>query len=137
MTWKCPNCQKEFKHKNQWHSCAVVSVEDHLKNKTDEIKEIVYLLLDAVKEFGEIKINPVKTSIQVKTLSTFLSIKPKKNHVEIEFQLNRELREHGVFKLFPISANRILHVATIEYPHDVTPELVDVIKEAYILIKTT
>jgi len=134
MTWICPHCKKEFKNKNQAHSCAKVDLEEHLKNKSDQIKATLDRLLQELNKFGKITLNPVKTSIQVKTTSTFLSIKPKKGHVEIEFQLGREVNGFPVYKSFRISKNRVLHFAILKNSHDVNVKLIDLLKESYKLV---
>jgi len=135
MTWICPNCKKEFKNKNQAHSCARVDLEDHLRNKSPQIKATFDKLMQELRKFGEITLNPVKTSIQVKTVSTFLSIRPKKMSIEIEFQSGSEVNESPVYKNFRISKNRVLHFAVLKSPEDVNAKLMGLIKKSYELVR--
>lgn len=134
MAWICPHCKKEFKNKNQAHSCARIDLKEHLKNKSPQIKAAFNKLIRELNKFGKITLNPVKTSIQVKTTSTFLSIKPKKDQVEIEFQLGREVNEFPVYKSFRISKNRVLHFAILKDSKDVNFRLRDLLKESYELV---
>ncbi|NIM90626.1 MAG: hypothetical protein GTO17_06720 [Candidatus Aminicenantes bacterium] len=88
-----------------------------------------------LRKFGEITLNPVKTSIQVKAVSTFLSIRPKKTKIEIEFQLGSEVNATPVYKNFRISRNRVLHFAVLNGPEDVNASLMSLLRKSYDLIK--
>ena len=61
-------------------------------------------------------------------------MKPRKDHVEIEFQLGREIREFPVYRSLRVSRNRVVHLAVIEDPRDVDRELLDWLRESYELI---
>jgi hypothetical protein len=47
--------------------------------------------MQELNNLAGITVNPVKTSIQIKASATFLSIKVKKTHLELEFQLSEEI----------------------------------------------
>jgi len=134
MTWTCPNCKKEFRNKNQAHSCAKVDLKDHLKNKSPQVIVAFNKLMRELEKFGEITLNPVKTSIQVKAGATFLSIRPKKEHMEIEFQLGEEIDKFPVYKNIRISKNRVLHFAILKSPKEVNTQLVNWLKKSYELV---
>jgi hypothetical protein len=131
MSWICPVCRKEFKNRNQAHSCARVDLEDHFKNKSPHVREIFERLIQELGKFGKITLNPVKTSIQVKALSTALAVKAKRESVEIEFQLDREDSSPPVYKTFRISKNRVLHFAVLRTPRDVNAKLVDRLRRSF------
>jgi len=82
MTWTCPECQKEFRNKNQWHSCARIAIDNHFLNKDPSTKDTFNALMNIVNEFGPVTINSIKTVIHLKSGATFLSITPKKNYLE-------------------------------------------------------
>jgi len=134
MPWTCPKCKKEFRNKNQVHSCAKVDLRDHLKNKSPQVIATVDKLMRELGKFGEITINPVKTSVQVKAGATFLSIKPKKEYTEIEFQLSEEVDKFPVYKNIRISKNRVLHFAVLKSPQEVNIQLVSWLKKSYELV---
>ena len=98
MSWICPECGKLFRNRNQWHSCFTLNLEDHLRNKPETIRNVVLDLISEVELFGPIELNPVKSVIQVKAGATFLSIKPKKDFVELEFQLGEEIDQFPIHK---------------------------------------
>jgi Domain of unknown function (DUF5655) len=137
MTWICPVCSKEFRNNNQWHSCARLSLDDHLRNKPEKIKQTVYKLIDEIQKFGDIELNPVKSIIQVRAGATFLSIKPKKDLIELEFQLSFEVNEFPIVKCVRISSNRVLHLMYIDTINDIDKQLIGWIHDSYILVTSS
>ncbi len=131
MLWTCPVCGKEFKNTNQWHSCARVELEHHLRNKSPQVRTTFEKLLREVHKFGKITVTGVKTAVQVRAASTFISIQLRKNHLLISFQLDRAENGYPVFKTEPISKNRVLHTAVLEGPEDVGKQLVTWLEKSY------
>lgn len=134
MSWTCPRCEKQFRNTNQWHSCYVINLEKHFKNKSDKTKNLFEKIWQPLKKLEGVSLNPVKSSVQVKAGATFLSIKPKKEHLEIEFQLAEEYSEFPVYRIVRISGKRLLHFAIIEETGDITPALIKVLKKSYKLV---
>lgn len=132
--WTCPECGKKFRNKNQWHSCYRLSLNDHLKNKPGNIQNTILLLIRNIEQFGPLQLNPVKSSIQVKAGATFLSIRAKKDLVELEFQLSRSIEDFPVHRVVRISGKRYLHFVYIQDPEDVDETLLDWLKESYGLV---
>ena len=132
MPWTCPSCQRRFKLENQWHSCIVIDPESHFVNKNKNVKDTYNLLVKLVSEFGkDVRIEAVKNSIMVKGDSTFLAIKPKRDHLIIEFTLDKLIEEFPVFKSFHLSKNRFIHYVALETPEDVDEEIKIWLKSAY------
>jgi hypothetical protein len=135
MFWTCPACGKSFRNKNQWHSCYRLNLDDHLLNKPPEIKELVFRLISEVKTFGKIEINPVKSVLQIKAGATFLSIKTKKEYVELEFQLGEEINEFPIHRTIRISGNRVLHFLCLQSAKEVNEQLIQWLKASYHLVR--
>jgi len=134
--WTCPDCGKKFRNTNQWHSCYRLSLDDHLRNKPEHIRNTVVKLVRRIENFGPIQLNPVKSSIQVRAGATFLSIRPKKNHIEIEFQLGRLIEDFPVHRAVRISGNRVLHFVFLQEPGDIDDLLTDWLEESFWLVST-
>lgn len=132
--WTCPNCDKKFRNVNQWHSCYKSDIDTHFRNKDERVRIIYDKLIDEISKFGKFDLNPVKSAIQFKSGATFLSVKAKKNHIEMEFQLEREYVELPVFRTINISSKRVLHYAAIEDVSDITKELLSLLNESYQLV---
>lgn len=134
MPWTCPDCGKTFQITNQWHSCFKLSVDDHFANKSPQVKEVVDHLLDKVSNIGKWTLNPVKSAILLRSTANFLSIKTKKDHVELEFQLNREEDIFPIHKIQRLSKNRVVHSLVLDHPEDINSQVLGWIRESYDLV---
>jgi len=134
MSWICPNCEREFRGKNQFHSCEQSTIEQHIVDKPEFIVEIFHKLLDLATSFGDVELLPLKTAIQVKSKSTFLSIYLKKNKVHLEFQLGYESKLKQITKTVRISKHRVFHHADIYSMEEVDSEFTSLLQEAYNII---
>jgi hypothetical protein len=135
MSWVCPICRKRFKHGNQAHSCHIIPPMHHFENKLPEVKATYAKLIREVKKFGRIEVNSVKHSILLKGATTFLAIRPKKNHLHIEFILPNEITDFPAFKTMRYSKNRVAHFTVLESRKDVTKQLLHWLRESYELVK--
>ena len=133
--WICPHCKKSFKNVNQWHSCSVRKVEDHLINKPPHILEAYHKLESIVTGFGEVQISPVKTSIQYRIGANFASVRITGKYLEIEFQLDHEELEFPIHKTIKISSNSVFHAVMVEDPEEINKQLVDWLQQSYRLVK--
>ena len=131
MSWICPNCEREFRGKNQFHSCELTTIEYHTTDKPEFIVKIFHSLLDIVTNFGDIELLPLKTAIQVKSKSTFLSIYLKKKKVHLEFQLGYKSKLKQITKSVRISKYRIFHYADIYSLSEIDNEFTVLIKDAF------
>lgn len=131
MSWVCPNCEREFRGKNQFHSCELSTIENHIADKPEFIIEIFHALLDIVTSFGEVELLPLKTAIQFKSPSTFLSIYLKKNKVHLEFQLGFESKLKPITKIVRISKHRVFHHAEIYSISEIDSDFTILMKDAF------
>jgi len=69
--WECPNCHRQFKNRNQDHSCMVQPLEAHFLGKPEVLEEIVHKILEEFQAFGEVRVASVKNAILVADESTF------------------------------------------------------------------
>jgi len=65
MLWECPTCGRKFAKKNQWHSCNPHTVSYHFQGKNPVLKETYEVLISKLQEFGQIRIDAVKSSINL------------------------------------------------------------------------
>jgi hypothetical protein len=111
-----------------------VSVSDHLKNKPDFVREILNKLIGVLTAFDGVVVDPVKTAIQFKAGATFLSVKVKKDCLQLEFQLRDEVDEFPIYRNVRVSKERVLHFAVLEGPEEIDGPFVGWLREAYDLI---
>ena len=135
--WTCPECGRQFKHRNQSHSCLRLDPDDHFVGKDPVVKETYDRLLHEVSKFGAVNISPVKVGVMLKAGGTFLAVKPKKSWVDIEFILDEEINEFPVHKTFKYTAGRWAHFVRLEHPRSVTRKLLAWLRHSYHLISTS
>lgn len=135
MPWICPICKKEFNNINQWHSCTIVEIGKHFENKPPHIYDLYSNFVSRLERFGSFKINPVKTSIQFKAKTNFLSLKIKKNHLAVEFYTEKPEEKYPVYKVLPVSPEKWLAFAVVEDENDLCDDLFNKIGLSYDLCK--
>jgi hypothetical protein len=131
VPWKCPTCERQFRNKNQAHSCIVTAVQDHWHASEENVRLTCEKLLSHVKRFGDIRISPVKNGIMVASASTFLAVKPKKKWVDIEFIHDTEINEHPIHKTVHYVKTKWAHFLRLDNPKDVNRQLMGWLKSAY------
>lgn len=131
MPWICPICNRTFHKASQSHSCELYSVEMHLRGRDENIINAYNKLMSVVNSFGPLQISPTKHAIIVASRSTFLALKPKKNILDIEFLLSREVNEFPVHKTFRVSKKRVAHFVRVDKSDQIDKQLVSWLKEAF------
>lgn len=136
-SWVCPDCGRQFKHKNQAHSCVRLDPDDHFFDKDPKVKETYDKLLREVKKFGNVNVSPVKIGVMLKAPSTFVAVKPKKMWTDLEFILDEEINEFPVHRTFRYTKGRFAHFVRLDGPNDVSKKLLGWLKRSYLLINNT
>lgn len=129
--WTCPVCSRNFKNKNQDHSCETVDIESHFINKGKNVKAVVDKLMKEVSEIGEFSVSSMKSAILLGLNSQFLAMKPKKNWLDIEFILPEAIDEFPVHKTVQVSKTKWAHFVRLESVDEVDELLLQWLKSAY------
>jgi hypothetical protein len=133
--WKCAKCDRSFRNTNQSHSCRLVSKEGILKKRAPELQAVYNKIIKVVKGFGNFREEAVGSDvIYFKTKSTFMAVKMKKAHVEVEFFLDHKIDHPVISKFLQTSSNRITYVVPVDNAADINKQLVDWMKYSYKLI---
>ena len=133
--WQCPKCHREFKAKNQWHSCAIVDVDELFLNKPQRVRDIYNVLVVQCKKICPFKVDTTKSCLYFVATSRFIALKPQKNGMILEFVLSRSIDIFPVIKVFEIGKFRYAHRIMLDNINDITAEVMDWIEEAYVLPK--
>ena len=107
--WECPQCRREFKATNQWHSCYVSTVEEHFEGKSSNLRKLYDELEKFMLSLDNFTITPTKTAIHFRKTSTFAEIKLRNNYLIISFSLDDFSNTPLVHKTFRMSKNKIVH----------------------------
>jgi len=133
--WTCPKCKRSFKRKNQQHSCTLISSASLFEKREPALKKLYDRIVKEVKKLGEYREEAVRPDvIFFKTKSTFLGIKVKKDHLEIEFFLEKLENIAPVSKYLQTSKNRVVHLVPINQVEDIDRQLINWIKRSYVLV---
>ena len=132
--WTCPNCHRKFKTKNQSHSCVIMKVEDLFINLPPIIRNMYDELLQKCSEFNKIRTDTTKSCIYfLEGHDRYLAIKPRKSGIILEFILNRKEDVFPVINIFEISKNQIVHRIMLDSIDDINDQVLDWIRDAYLL----
>jgi hypothetical protein len=133
--WTCSKCKRSFKRKNQSHSCILITKESLFAKRTPALKKLYDKIAKEVNKFGKHHEETVRPDvIFIKTKSTFLGIKVKKDHLDIEFYLERLENIPPVSKYLQTSKNRVMHLVPVDQPEDINKQLISWMKRSYDLI---
>jgi len=108
---------------------------DHLQDKEPIVSEIYHKLIKKLQKFGQLKIDPKKTSIHLGNRFGFAGVYTRKDYINLEVHLNHKLISDRVTKGEQASANRFHHTIKLTKPQDIDKELLLWLKEAYELKK--
>lgn len=133
--WKCPECGREFRRKGQSHSCLSYPIEYHFQGKPSCLKATFDYLLEKLKEFGPIRIDSVKTAINLAARAHFCMVYVQKNSMKLEFLSDRAIKDERIIRDQKIHDNAYIYFVKLSKIEDVDAQLLAWLKEAYILKK--
>jgi len=128
--WTCPSCRRQFKNRNQQHSCGQFTVEQLLVGKPQEIVELYERLDDMIRECGEVLVAPTKTRVLFKVRTVFASVAVSKNWLDVVFVLGKRLK-HRRIKKAQQEYPGIVHFLRIEKKEDLDADLTGWLQESY------
>ena len=108
---------------------------DHLQDKEPVVTSIYEKLIGELQKFGQLKIEPKKTSIHLGNRFGFAGVYTRKDYINLEVHLNHKLVNNRVSKVEQASPNRYHHTVKLTSPKEVDKELLGWLKEAYDLKK--
>jgi predicted transport protein len=133
--WTCPKCGRTFKRKDQQHTCTLISKDNLFVNRPPRLKELYERIVKRVRKFGDYREETVNPNvIFFKTKSTFLAIKVKKDHLEIEFFLDHLENVPPVSKYLQTSKHRVAHVVPIDSEEEINEQMIEWMKTSYMLV---
>jgi Domain of unknown function (DUF5655) len=80
--WTCPRCGRSFASRNQTHACTPVTVEEHLRGKSEAATLIYRALEEAMLLQGESRVHATKSRIAFINRMTFASATLGSGHVD-------------------------------------------------------
>lgn len=133
--WTCPKCNRSFRNANQNHACVVFSKEELFKKRPALLEKLYRKIAAIVTALGAFREETVPPDvIFFKTRSTFLAVKVKKDHLEVEFFLDYHEEDPSIAKWLQTSKHRFAHVVKVDSEQDITGQLTGWIGYSYNLI---
>jgi hypothetical protein len=128
--WTCPRCRRQFKNRNQAHSCGQFTVEQLLDGRSSEVVELYDRFRELVLCCGEVAIAPTKTRVLFKVRTVFATVAVTRNWLDVALVLDRRLKSRRIRKAqeeYP----GIVHFLRVERTEDLNNDLADWLQEAY------
>lgn len=129
--WICPECGRKFSRNKQSHSCIQYNPEILFIGKNPEIRDLYQVLIDRLKEFGEIDVYSGKWNLTIRRLTTFLSVMVEKSHLTLVFISKVPIDEFPVYQSNHYSGNRFSNAVKIESEEEIDDQLIRWLKEAW------
>jgi hypothetical protein len=128
--WTCPKCKREFKNRNQDHTCGIFTIESVFEKQSN-----VFLLFKKINtiisSFGDVKVTAVKNAIMFSVQTSFVVLKPHKNYLGVEFTSTHSYNEFPIERCVKISKTRYAHILKIDSMENIDAQLINWLKEAY------
>ena len=131
--WKCVKCGRGFAKPNQWHSCDARSVDQHFRGKNPKLKQIYERLFTWLEELGPLRVDAVKTSINLASKYHFGGIRVRKNYLRLGFLSDEMIQDPRIVRTERIGPKRIGHSVILRGPEDVDDQVMSWLKRAYTL----
>src|SRR6516162_522035 len=96
--WTCPRCRRQFKNRNQAHSCGQFTIEQLLDGKPSEVVELYDRFAELVLRCGEVVVAPTKTRVLFKVRTVFATVAVTKGWLDVVLVLGRRLKNRRIRK---------------------------------------
>jgi Domain of unknown function (DUF5655) len=129
--WTCPRCGRSFASRNQTHACTAVTVEEHLRGKSDTAIEIYRAFERAVMLQGKSRPHATKTRIAFINRMTFAGAAFGSAHLNVSLILPQWVdhpRFNRVDLYGPVSYGQRLRLTA---PEQVDAELSGWLRQSY------
>ncbi|MEW6365012.1 MAG: DUF5655 domain-containing protein [Acidobacteriota bacterium] len=122
-TWTCPECGRHFAKTKQWHSCEVRGIDDHFRGKGAETRSLFDTLVRRLKETGPLRIDAVRTSINLISRHHFGGVRVRAGYLRVGFLATERILSPRIVHTEVIGTNCIGHTVLIRTTADIDREL--------------
>ena len=121
--WNCDKCGRQFSKRGQWHSCVSFSVEDLFEGKPRPLKHISHDLLNHLRKFGSIRVDAVKSGIDIAGRSHFAMVQVLSDGLRRGFAAKRPIHNPRILRSETVLQNQYVHPLKLRSPSDIDAEL--------------
>lgn len=128
--WTCPRCNRQFKTKNQSHSCVTKTIGDFFADKPDNLVLAFDQILTQVIDWEPNSVGTSQNAIIFTSKKAWLIIRPMKKELDVKFYYSTPI-ESGLVKKVTVFNGKYAHHFRIQDEQEVTSDLVELLKMGY------
>ena len=129
--WKCPECGREFARANQWHSCTVKGLDEHFRGRDPHLRGVFDELVSKLRKLGPVKVDPVKTSINLTAGRHFGAVSVRGTYLRLGFFAPRRIVDPRIVHFERLGPDKFGHSVVLESVADVDEQLMAWMAAAY------
>jgi len=128
--WRCPECRREFAKAKQWHSCAVKGLDEHFRGRDPHLREVFDALVSRLRRLGPVKIDPVKTSINLTARHHIGAVTVRGTYLRVGFYGAKRIMDPRIVH-FERLGDKFGHSVVLETVDDIDEQLMAWLAAAY------
>jgi hypothetical protein len=121
--WKCPECGREFGRAKQWHSCAVKGLDEHFRGRDPHLRGVFDALVSKLEELGPVKVDPVKTSINLTVRRHIGAVTVRGTYLRVAFFAPTRIVDPRIVHVERLGPDLFGHSVVLEAVADVDEQL--------------
>ena len=129
--WKCPECGREFRRAKQWHSCAAKGLAEHFRGRDPHLRGVFDMLVSKLRKLGPVKVDPVKTSINLTAGRHFAGVTVRGTFLRVGFFAPKRIVDPRIVHVERVGPNLFGHSVVVESIADVDGQLLAWLADAY------
>lgn len=107
------------------------TVEEVLSQSPESIGKMTQVILDKVYKWDGVRIDPTHNSLHVAALSTFCTLKPTQENLEIEIVLRRKIEDNRISRTAQVGKSSHSNFVHLNSDSQIDSRLMGWIHEAY------
>ena len=129
--WRCPTCRREFPRARQWHSCQVKALEEHFRGRDPILREIFDELVARLRKLGPLKVDPVKTSINLVARNHIGAVSVRGTFLRLGFLADRRIADDRIVHVERLGPEKFGHSVILESVDDLDDVVMGWLAAAY------
>ena len=121
--WICATCRRRFARTKQWHSCNAQPVDVHFVNRDPALRRLFDFLIRKLEKTGPLRIDAVKTSINLVSRHHFGGIMVRRGYLRLGFLARKRIRSARIVHHQSLGPKRVGHTVVVSGKKDVDTEL--------------
>lgn len=129
--WICPKCERRFARRNQSHSCARHTAEEHLRGVEQSVLEVYEAFADVVAGCGPYELASTRSQIGFRVKRIFCGVVPRESALDGYLDLPRKVSSSRFDHVADYTDKLWVHHLTLRSTDEVDAEFAGWIQESY------